>query len=197
MFINVKQYQLSLLMLVIYCTSPCFADVHKWIDGSGKTHYGDVPPLAGTEKVRTEKETADRAANANRIRSEIAIKQAIASGKCEFDWFNNDSKGQLLAQEARKECLSNEALLKTGRSNQVRQDAYNLWKDHDEGMIELNRIDAINQNTVAQQQNAAAQSRNSLMQQNQSTLEQRELQKKLDAIEKKADDIRRTQQFGF
>lgn len=76
------------LLWVLVFSTPTFADVHKWKDANGKTHYGDAPPMAGTEKVRTDKQTDDQIANGERIRAgtekfEATEKQAEHSQKCQ------------------------------------------------------------------------------------------------------------------
>lgn len=54
------------LLLVLAFSTPTFADVHKWKDANGKTHYGDAPPIAGTQKIMTDKPTEDQVAAAQR-----------------------------------------------------------------------------------------------------------------------------------
>lgn len=161
--------------------SPVFADVHKWKDADGKTHYGDAPPIAGTEKVRTDKQTDDQIANGERIKAETetstrqdamneARVSAESSGKCKFEYFViGDDKGKQLALAAKEECLNNEALRKVGKEYQVRLDAYNAWKDQHQ--MTQNRRSA----AIANGQNAEAN---------------RQLNQKLD-------DIRRTQKYGY
>lgn len=53
-------------------SSPTFADVHKWKDANGITHYGDAPPIAGTGTVKTDKQTDDQIANGKEIRTVTA-----------------------------------------------------------------------------------------------------------------------------
>lgn len=55
--------------LLVFSTS-AFADVYKWKDANGKIHYGDVPHMAGTAKVKTDEQTEDQIANGERIRAE-------------------------------------------------------------------------------------------------------------------------------
>lgn len=133
---------LTLLWLLVFSTA-ALADVYKWKDANGKTHYGDVPNMAGTAQVKTDKQTDDQIANGERIRGEMensakqdAMKEARDSaakdtGKCKFKYFtNNDGHGKNLASAAKEECLNNEALKKVGQGSQTSYVAYNTWKDN-------------------------------------------------------------------
>lgn len=85
--------KITLLCLVATLfISPVFADVHKWKDADGKMHYGDAPPLAGTAKVKTDKQTEDEIANGERIRAEMgdltrqdAMKEVCEKRRKEID----------------------------------------------------------------------------------------------------------------
>lgn len=57
---------------LMLCVSVSFADVHKWKDADGKVHYGDAPPMAGTQKVKTDTQTEDQIENGHRIQAETA-----------------------------------------------------------------------------------------------------------------------------
>ena len=74
-------------MMLVF-SLPTFADVYKWKDANGKTHYGDAPSMAGTEKIKTDKQTEDQIANGERIRAETeklyeADQQAEHNQKCQ------------------------------------------------------------------------------------------------------------------
>ena len=74
-----------LCLVAMLFISSVFADVHKWKDVEGKTHYGDAPPVAGTSTVKTDKQTDDEIANGERIRAdtENSSSQGTASDpKC-------------------------------------------------------------------------------------------------------------------
>lgn len=58
-------------LVVMLFMSPVFADVYKWKDANGRTHYGDTLPVADTAIVRTDKQTDDQIANGEKIRAEI------------------------------------------------------------------------------------------------------------------------------
>lgn len=179
MFKCSKNYLFLLLALVL--SPSVFADVHKWKDANGKTHYGDVPNMAGTERVRTDKQTDDQIANGERIRGETgnsarqdamneARVSAESSGKCNFTYFSfGDDNGKQLALAAKAECLNNEALRKVGKEDQVRLDAYNMWKDQHQ--MTQNRRSA----AIANGQNAEAN---------------RQMNDKLDSIQRK-------QRYGY
>ncbi|KHO53303.1 MAG: hypothetical protein QT04_C0006G0009 [archaeon GW2011_AR11] len=85
MQVNIKNFLFLFLLIFSFTTS---ADVHKWKDANGKTHYGDAPPLAGTEKVSTDKQTDDQIVygEKNRGKEESFLekeKQAAHDQKCE------------------------------------------------------------------------------------------------------------------
>lgn len=50
--------------------SPVFADVYKWKDAHGSTHYGDTLPITDTAIARTDKQTGDQVANGERAPAE-------------------------------------------------------------------------------------------------------------------------------
>jgi len=178
--------KILLCLVATLFISPVFADVHKWKDANGKTHYGDAPPIADTAIVKTDKQTDDEIANGERIKAETenstrqdamneARDSAKSSGKCkdDFEYYaRNDDRGKQLALAAKEECLNNEALKKTGQSSQVSLEAYNAWKDQHNEQRE-------------KRQNAQAQR------------QQRQLQQKLGDIERKTEDIRNTQRYGY
>jgi hypothetical protein len=56
--------------------SHVFADVHKWKDENGKTHYGDAPPIVGTATVKVDKQTSDQIANGKKLRIENTMEMA-------------------------------------------------------------------------------------------------------------------------
>lgn len=171
---------LYLLGLLVF-SADAIAEVRKWKDANGKTHYGDAPPMAGTAKVRTDKQTDDQIANGERIRSETensarqdgmheARNSAATSGKCTFQYFSfGDEHGKLLAAAASDECLKNEALRKVGKEDQVRLDDYNRWKD--------------NYQMTSSRRSAA-----------QSSAQNAEANRQLN---NKLDNIRRTQKYGY
>ncbi len=76
---------LFLLLALIFC-SPTFAEVKKWKDESGITHYGDAPILAGTARVKID-EKADKT-NAERIFRQTEATMANDS----FEEANNSAK---------------------------------------------------------------------------------------------------------
>lgn len=85
MQVNVKSLLFLSLLTFSITTS---ADVHKWKDANGKTHYGDAPPLAGTAKVSTDKQTDDQIdyGEKNRGKEESFLekeKRAAHDQKCE------------------------------------------------------------------------------------------------------------------
>jgi len=73
--------KMLLCLATMLFISPVFADVHKWKDADGKTHYGDAPSMAVTERVRTDKQTDDQIANGERIRGETG--NSSQSATCE------------------------------------------------------------------------------------------------------------------
>lgn len=176
MQVNIKNFLFLFLLTFSFTTS---ADVHKWKDANGKTHYGDAPPIANTEKVKTDKQTDDqitygeklRAENANNEATEAksqamneAMNEGVAaakeSGKCVFSYHTlGDNKGKQLAKAAREECYKNEGLKKAGQNSQVSLEAYNMWRDHHQMMS--NRRDAsVQRSQNAQMQNQINQIQN-------------------------------------
>ncbi len=66
-------YRKSLMLLsTLALSSPTFADVHKWKDAEGNTHYGDAPPVTGTPQVKTDKQTKDQIENGRQISAATA-----------------------------------------------------------------------------------------------------------------------------
>ena len=39
------------LILLLACTSGASAEIYKWVDENGKTHYGDKPPTSDAENI--------------------------------------------------------------------------------------------------------------------------------------------------
>ena len=65
-----KKFVIVSLLLLLFAAQSAFADVHKWKDADGKTHYGDAPTAGRTEIIRTDKQTSDQIANGERIRAQ-------------------------------------------------------------------------------------------------------------------------------
>lgn len=59
--------------------SSAFADVHKWKDAAGKTHYGDAPVAGGTDKVRADKQPVGQDKEADK-QDNVAYKCTTFSG---------------------------------------------------------------------------------------------------------------------
>jgi len=76
MFKHPGNFLFALLALMI--CSPSFADVIKWKDENGVTHYGDAPIMAGAERVKIDAK-ADKE-NAERIRRQTEAAIANDSG---------------------------------------------------------------------------------------------------------------------
>jgi len=49
MQINIKSFLFLFLLTFSFTTS---AEVHKWKDANGKTHYGDAPFMAGLKELK-------------------------------------------------------------------------------------------------------------------------------------------------
>ncbi len=59
--------------------SPAFAQVHKWVDATGQTYYGDTPTDADTAKVKTPKQTADQIEFGNNLGNKLRVQNALNS----------------------------------------------------------------------------------------------------------------------
>ena len=42
----------STLLAVLLCSTPAFAEIYKWVDDSGRVHYGDRSQPRGTEVLQ-------------------------------------------------------------------------------------------------------------------------------------------------
>lgn len=73
--------------------------------------------------------------NVNEI-GKKAFDEAYKSPRCTFEYFVSDKeKGNLLAKDAKLECAENAAFKAVGKQENIRHDAYNLWKDNQQLII--------------------------------------------------------------
>lgn len=116
----------------------CFAMTYKCKDSSGRVIYSDSMCEYGAATVKLHDNTINRT-ESERSRDN----QAIFDGKvndakstkkygaqCTFTYREGSGKGYVLASAAKDECYRNEILKKSGRGDQIKLDAYNLWKDY-------------------------------------------------------------------
>ena len=56
---------------------------------------------------------------------------AAALEACRFEYYVfGDSKGKLISDRAKAECLNNDRLKQAGRNEEISKDAYERWRDH-------------------------------------------------------------------
>lgn len=101
---------------------------------NGQVVYSDS--LCGTsgQTVNTSANTIDHSGlrkEAQRMREEADLAEVTANTprECRFKFYQvGDSKGRLLADGAKKECIQNILAVKQGRP--ITKEAYTRWKDH-------------------------------------------------------------------
>ena len=134
-----KYINLAFMLLVFifsFAISTANAQVYKCVV-NGKTVYSDLRCAYNPDTVKINP-------NENMVSGDKSIAEGLPawkkrgvndkteqSGKCSFSSYAlGDSKGGVLAKEARDECYNNELLKAAGRNDEVSLEAYNLWKDH-------------------------------------------------------------------
>ena len=66
-----------LCLAVTLLISPAFAQVYKWKDADGNTHYDDAPALTGVGQVKIDKQTDEQIANGKKNRAETEKSKRI------------------------------------------------------------------------------------------------------------------------
>jgi hypothetical protein len=74
-FAMMKKTLLCLVATIF--VSPVFAEVYKWTDANGNTHYDDAPPSVEAEQVIIKKQTDEQIDNGKRIRAETERSKRI------------------------------------------------------------------------------------------------------------------------
>lgn len=112
------------------------AQVRKCTSLDGKVTYSDfVCASNATEHGVTVNANSIDASSwrkqTKKTRTDDAVEKALQenSGQCKFSsYVYGDSKGKILADAAKEECLRNIAAKASGQT--ITLDAYNMWKDH-------------------------------------------------------------------
>ena len=64
--------KIFLYLLFMLFISSAFAQVHKWVDANGQTHYGDAPDNVDTATVSSPNQTPEEIAHGEMLRAETA-----------------------------------------------------------------------------------------------------------------------------
>ena len=125
------------LLIALFVASSAHAQVYKCKTAKGSTEYSDHPCAAVAEPVRIQAAPKDARVpgddpNARALRMlEASKRRQNPPPECKFSSYAyGDSKGKVLAQNAKEECLRNLDLKATGRSDEVSRESYSLWRDH-------------------------------------------------------------------
>lgn len=151
------------ILFACLCTSAA-AQVVKCKGPGGKVIYSDAPCPDGDEgqKVNTQANVLDgsadrRAAERNRIQAtsntETSEVNALLQNpplQCKFKSFKlSDSKGKILADNAKRECVQNILAERKGEPTSDRN--YRLWRDHYDSE-RSSREQAVTRSTIQSQQ---------------------------------------------
>jgi len=51
--LGITRYLISIFVMILFVSSNCYAEVYKWVDANGHTHYSDKKVDAGQSKVES------------------------------------------------------------------------------------------------------------------------------------------------
>ncbi len=131
-----KKYLSGLLFLLIV-VGTSHAQVYKCKNDNGATEYSDRP-CTNAQALRIDKKPDGApATTGNPNERALRIMEADRRAKepppieCRFSSYTyGDSKGKVLAANAKQECLHNIELKAQGRDNEASMQNYQLWRDH-------------------------------------------------------------------
>jgi hypothetical protein len=122
-----KRLLILLILLWIWWAGPVSADIYRWTDANGVTHFSNEPPPAGAKVLDKIEETPyDAAADRQRIEEERRYR--IEREKLELE----ERKSELASREREARLKLEEANLRMQQAQQQQQQALNKERTEDD-----------------------------------------------------------------
>lgn len=186
--------KMLLCLVATLFISPVFADVYKWKDADGKTHYGDAPSMTGTAKVKTDKQTDDQISNGERIRAETTNNNsqgAARDPKCEE--LLSDLKNHEFGDIGSK-TFTELASIKAKRNAITQEYELRCMSSSDRQANQEKRSNAQTQNQLRQIQRTQQEIQRT---QEETQRTQEETKRTTEETKRTTEDMRRTQKYGY
>jgi hypothetical protein len=122
-----KRLLILLTLLWVWWAVPLSADIYRWTDASGVTHFSNEPPPAGTKVLDKIEETPyDAGADRQRIKEERSYR--IDREKLELE----ERKAELAGREREAQLKLEEANRRMQQAQQQQQQALDKERDDDD-----------------------------------------------------------------
>ena len=119
-----KRLLILLILLWVWWAGPVSADIYRWTDANGVTHFSNEPPPAGAKVLDKIEETPyDAAADRQRIKEERSYR--LEREKLELE----ERKAELAGREREAQLRLEEANLRMQQAQQQQQQALNKERD--------------------------------------------------------------------
>jgi len=121
-----KRLLILLILLWVWWTGPVSADIYRWTDANGVTHFSNEPPPAGATVLdKIEEAPYDAAADRQRINEERSYR--LEREKLELE----ERKVELAGRERAAQLRLEEANLRMQQAEQQQQQALNKERTED------------------------------------------------------------------
>jgi hypothetical protein len=121
-----KRLLILLILLWVWWAGPVSADIYRWTDANGVTHFSNEPPPAGARVLDKIEETPyDAAADRQRIKEERSYR--LEREKLELE----ERKAELAGREREAQLRLEEANLRMQQAQQQQQQALNKDRTED------------------------------------------------------------------
>ena len=122
-----KRLLILLILLWVWWAGPVSADIYRWTDANGVTHFSNEPPPAGATVLDKIEETPyDAAADRQRITEERSYR--LEREKLELE----ERKAELAGREREAQLKLEEANRRMQQAQQQQQQALNKERDDDD-----------------------------------------------------------------
>ena len=119
-----KRLLILLILLWVWWAGPVSADIYRWTDANGVTHFSNEPPPAGATVLDKIEETPyDADADRQRIKEERSYR--LEREKLELE----ERKAELAGREREAQLRLEEANLRMQQAQQQQQQALNKERD--------------------------------------------------------------------
>lgn len=119
--------RLLALALLLSCTTAAAADIYRWTDAQGRTHYGDRPPAEGAEKIVEPPPPSDLSPEEANAKLDAIRAQREAAAEERAKAKEEQAKADAERKQRAQECASAQRQLDSMRSAQRIRDAEGNW----------------------------------------------------------------------
>ena len=124
--IRTSSGRLLALALALGC-SAAVADVYRWTDAQGRTHYGDRPPAGGAEKINEPPPPSDLTPEQANAKLDAIRAQREAAAEDRAKAKEAQAKATAERKQRAQECASARRQLDSMRAAQRVRDAEGNW----------------------------------------------------------------------